>query len=239
MTSSPSIATSERGVSRQRLLEAAMQVFAESGFRGATTRRIAEAAGVNEVTLFRHFKSKTALINEAAKLYARQRSEEALPAEPVDPLAELTTWCTAHLALLRNTRGVIRKCMAEVEEHPQMAGCMRMGPDVAHGQLKEYATRLARLRGWRVTPGEIVVACMMLQGSLFSDAMGRDVMPDLFPRPVRHAGAMYARGFLRMLGDEGGTQDGTRQPGTNGGRPSTRTRRDGPGRHQPRPARGT
>ncbi len=62
-----------------------MRVFAESGFRGATTRRIAEAAGVNEVTLFRQFKSKTALINEAAELYARRRSEEALPQQPVSP----------------------------------------------------------------------------------------------------------------------------------------------------------
>ena len=69
-------------VSRQKLLEAAMRVFAESGFRGATTRRIAEAAGVNEVTLFRQFKSKSALINEVAALYARQRSEEALPVGP-------------------------------------------------------------------------------------------------------------------------------------------------------------
>jgi AcrR family transcriptional regulator len=239
MTTSPSITTAVHGVSRQKLLEAAMQVFAESGFRGATTRRIAEAAGVNEVTLFRHFKSKAVLINEAAKLYARQRSEEALPSEPVDPLAELSTWCTAHLALLRNTRGLIRKCMAEVDEHPQMAGCMRMGPDVVHGQLTAYATRLTTQRGWRVTPEEIVVACMMLQGSLFSDAMGRDVMPDMFPRPVRQAGAMYARGFLRMLGDEAGTNGGSGRPGTNGGHPSTRTRRNGKGRQQARPARGT
>lgn len=216
-----------------------MQVFAESGFRGATTRRIAEAAGVNEVTLFRHFKSKTVLINEAAKAYARKRSDEALPAEPVEPLAELTAWCTAHLALLRNSRGVIRKCMAEVEEHPQMAGCMRMGPEVAHDQLTAYATRLVRQQGWHATPDEIVVACVMLQGSLFSDAMGRDVMPDMFPRPVRRAGAMYARGFLRMLGGDRATQDGTERPGTTGGRTPSRTRRTGPAASPPRPVRGT
>jgi AcrR family transcriptional regulator len=55
--------------SRDRLIEAAIRVFAESGFRGATTRRIAEAAGVNEVTLFRLFKTKGALIDEAARRY--------------------------------------------------------------------------------------------------------------------------------------------------------------------------
>ena len=44
---------------RDRILEAAALVYAETGFRGATTRRIAERAGVNEITLFRHFGSKT------------------------------------------------------------------------------------------------------------------------------------------------------------------------------------
>src|SRR6185503_584002 len=95
---SPSSMTATNSlVSRQKLLEAAMRVFAESGFRGATTRRIAEAAGVNEVTLFRQFKSKAALINEVAELYARRRSEEALPEGPVTPHKEIAEWCNAHL----------------------------------------------------------------------------------------------------------------------------------------------
>jgi AcrR family transcriptional regulator len=43
---------------KQRIIQGAAQVFAEKGYDGATTREIAEAAGVNEVTLFRHFGSK-------------------------------------------------------------------------------------------------------------------------------------------------------------------------------------
>jgi AcrR family transcriptional regulator len=187
-------------VSRQKLLDAALRVFAESGFRGATTRRIAEEAGVNEVTLFRHFKSKTALINEAAQLYARRRSASALPEEPEDPLAEMSEWCASKLTFLRDTRGLIRKCMAELDEHPQMASCMRPGPDLDQMHLRRYVSRLVEQRHLTLTPEEIRVACMMLQGALFSDAMGRDIMPDLFPRPLRRAGGQYARSFLRMLG---------------------------------------
>jgi AcrR family transcriptional regulator len=49
-------------VTRERLLDAAAQTFASDGLRGATTREIARQAGVNEVTLFRHFKSKEQLL---------------------------------------------------------------------------------------------------------------------------------------------------------------------------------
>jgi len=54
------------GTGRERLLTAASEVFAEKGFRGATTRDIAERAGITEPMLFRHFGSKTALFEEAA-----------------------------------------------------------------------------------------------------------------------------------------------------------------------------
>ena len=47
---------------KERLLEAAAQTFSREGIQGATTRQIAREAGVNEVTLFRHFKSKEQLL---------------------------------------------------------------------------------------------------------------------------------------------------------------------------------
>jgi AcrR family transcriptional regulator len=51
-------------VTRQRILEAAERVFARDGFQGATTREIAREAGVNEVTLFRHFRTRDDLLRE-------------------------------------------------------------------------------------------------------------------------------------------------------------------------------
>ena len=139
---------------------------------------------------------------------------------------------------------MIRKCMAEVGEHPQMAGSMRRGPDVVHRQLRDYTTQLVKQRGLQVTRDEIRIACMMLQGALFADAMGRDIMPDLYP-PLRRAGAGYARLYLRMLGAEGDSagqdersdeKDGPER--TNGGRAASGATRRGKGR-QARPPRST
>jgi AcrR family transcriptional regulator len=51
-------------VTRQRIIEAAERVFSRDGFQGATTREIAREAGVNEVTLFRHFRTRDDLLRE-------------------------------------------------------------------------------------------------------------------------------------------------------------------------------
>jgi len=46
---------------RDRILQAAIQAFATRGFHGASTREIAELAGVTDPLLFYHFKSKADL----------------------------------------------------------------------------------------------------------------------------------------------------------------------------------
>jgi AcrR family transcriptional regulator len=48
----------------QRILDAALKLFASEGYAGATTRRIAEEANVAEVTLFRKYRSKENLLRE-------------------------------------------------------------------------------------------------------------------------------------------------------------------------------
>ena len=46
---------------RDQILQVAMRLFAERGFRGTTTKEIAQAAGVSEAMVFRHFANKNEL----------------------------------------------------------------------------------------------------------------------------------------------------------------------------------
>ncbi|MBV8642824.1 MAG: helix-turn-helix transcriptional regulator, partial [Candidatus Eremiobacteraeota bacterium] len=48
---------------RAKIISAARELFERNGTRGTTTREVAERAGVNEATLFRHFGSKRALLD--------------------------------------------------------------------------------------------------------------------------------------------------------------------------------
>ncbi|GAB6162392.1 TetR/AcrR family transcriptional regulator [Desulfothermus naphthae] len=49
---------------RQRIIEAAYTLFSEKGYHGTSTREIAKAASVSEVTLFRKFGNKETLFKE-------------------------------------------------------------------------------------------------------------------------------------------------------------------------------
>jgi AcrR family transcriptional regulator len=53
------------GEARRLLLDAARELFARKDYRATTTREIAEAAGVTEYLLFRHFGSKAGLFRQA------------------------------------------------------------------------------------------------------------------------------------------------------------------------------
>src|SRR3712207_4718904 len=51
-----------KGEERRRvIIEAALALFSRKGFRGTTTREIAEAAGCNEATIFKYFATKDEL----------------------------------------------------------------------------------------------------------------------------------------------------------------------------------
>lgn len=184
---------------RDRILAAAARVYAELGFRGATTRRIADQAGVNEVTLFRLFGSKTALITEALRLRPHPGQIRGLPDHPVDPPRELTAWVTTQLGFMRQQRALLLTTMSELAERPEFSDCACEGPERAHRDLRRYLARLTKL-GWLQADRDHGAAVAMLLGALFADAVGRDPMPEYFPRPLTAAPRAYTRLFLRAIG---------------------------------------
>jgi AcrR family transcriptional regulator len=185
-------------ISRKKLLEAAAKVYCECGFRGATTRRIADEAGVNEVTLFRQFGSKAQLLAEAIGCLDPM-AEVHLPETPRNPQRELTVWCDGHLRAMRGFRGLIRKTMAEIEQFPAMAPTVGEHQKPQFAELVEYTHKL-RPPTTKAERTEIATACSMLFGALFADAMGRDVVPKLFPVAEPYAASAYVRLFLQSLG---------------------------------------
>lgn len=103
------------------LLRAGLELLAERGYKGATTREIARRAGVAEVTLFRHYKSKGELLREAVGRISPP-VEQVIP-EQTDVLE------TALLYLIRGVYGLIEanqgfiiRLLPELMRHPELRG---------------------------------------------------------------------------------------------------------------------
>src|SRR4029078_10324063 len=80
---------------RQRILDAADDLFRRIGIRGVGVEAIAEAAGTNKMTLYRHFASKDELIAEWARGIVAQKEAgwgELAAKYPDDPQQQLVEW---------------------------------------------------------------------------------------------------------------------------------------------------
>jgi AcrR family transcriptional regulator len=186
--------------SRDRILEAAARVYAQHGFRGATTRLIAQEAGVNEVTLFRLFGSKAQLFDELLHKQLHASTVPLLPDEPGDVEAELTDWCAVLLSQMRASRSFLRKMIGETEERPDAARSACIGPHYAAESLERYVQRL-RARGLADGDADYRTAISMFMSALFGDVMVRDTIEEhFFPEPVDDAPARYVATFLRAAG---------------------------------------
>ncbi|HTE46495.1 MAG TPA: helix-turn-helix domain-containing protein [Gemmatimonadaceae bacterium] len=184
---------------RDRIIDAAKKIYAQHGFRGATTRLIAIEAGVNEVTLFRTFGSKAALFEALMQTHVAQSPIPSLPDDPVDPESEMTYWCALLLAHMRENRSMIRTSFGEMEDRPDAAVSMCEGPNSAGAILTGYVLRLQTM-GIASADGDVVTAVAMLMSSIIGDAISRDVMSEVFPQPESEAPAKYVRVFMRGLG---------------------------------------
>jgi len=190
---------------RDEILAAAAEVFAQHGFRGSTTRRIAVAAGVNEITIFRQFGSKEVLLREAMQHMTQSAGLAGLPEIPSDPERELTGWSESFIQHLRLRSSIIRKTMGEIEERPEMSECASFVPSQASNELCQYLVALRR-QGRTSAKFDPKTAAAMLMGAIFADAMGRDMMPDVYPHPEGKAAHMYTLLLLRALGVENGSR---------------------------------
>ncbi|ACK70816.1 transcriptional regulator, TetR family [Gloeothece citriformis PCC 7424] len=113
---------SQQNLTRQRLINAALELFATQGVTQTTTKQIAELAQVNEVTLFRHFGNKhgllLAVIEEAAVFNSIGRALIGQADQTSDIYQVLKDYATACLVALDKVPEVVRSVVGESGQYP-------------------------------------------------------------------------------------------------------------------------
>lgn len=112
----------------ERILDTATSLFRRHGIRGVGVDTIAEAAGTNKMTLYRHFGSKDELV-AACLRYQAEKGErkwaDIESAHPGDPRGQLSAWIKLAAEFLdRETRGCdLANTAVELHEddHPARA----------------------------------------------------------------------------------------------------------------------
>lgn len=161
---------------RERLLRAAADVFAERGYDGTRVADIAATAGVSNGALYAHFPSKADLLVNALRTHGRHLISELFAADPDRPVVDLLLTVGRWLPKRRDARGyLIVEALMAARRDEDMAGPMREYV----GDRAEWLTVLVGLAQARgeldeaVSPNALAHFCLLL-------AMGSALItPDL------------------------------------------------------------
>ena len=187
----------ERIPPRARILAAAGELFYREGIRAVGVDAIAEAAGTNKMTLYRHFASKDELVAEYRRERARLANaawDRLTAAHPGDALAQLRAWLAK---------------MAERLAHADERGCALVNaavelPEKSHPArrvIEEFKTaertrltQVCRATGLNDPDALAEELHLMLEGArVTAQSVGRDGLSDRVMRMGEALIAAHAR----------------------------------------------
>ena len=183
---------------RARILAAARELFALKGTRGTTTREVADKAGVNEATVFRHFGTKHALLHEMLDHYCESRDQmrvtvESLQGSLVDQLCTI-----GHMAIdgIKRKEDLIRIGLAEQLTDPDASAMTWRTPVGALSLLSDYMQKRIDAGEFSGDPELLARAFMSFW---FSYVLGRKIWnfpdePDDRDRVVRQCVELFLNG---------------------------------------------
>lgn len=146
---------SEKPDTRRRLIDAARAEFSEKGIESATTRGIAERAGCNEVTIFRHFESKQKLLaavvqdtsDEFASFCTCRGDFSGIPREDLQRFAEV------YNRSLERCEGMCRALVGEGHRRPTL--CKELVGDVIQPFLRSISCYLEDRKNVGLVRGDL------------------------------------------------------------------------------------
>ena len=162
---------------RSRIINAAREVIARKGKRGATTREIADVAGVNEATLFRHFGTKESLIVAVARFSCPEVALRDTITSLEGPLEEqLYVIAQAFNERLESMMDMVRWSLVEVDYEKSLFAQEAWRPQTAiHAVMSEYMA--AQVKAGRLT-GEPDELASVFMGMIFARSIAREKFPE-------------------------------------------------------------
>lgn len=187
---------------RQRLLDAALELFCRYGYDGASTRAIARRAGVNEVTLFRLFKTK-----EKVLLAILDREADIKPLIPPmalepsgDVAADLSRLGSFMLEGMMGKAPLMKLGMTEMHRHPAMWRHISPAPETALALLQGYFDRAGRKGLIRKVDSRLaatVFFSFFFRSMVMTTFLGKDMLMKMDDRAIRDFCCLFVEGLRK------------------------------------------
>lgn len=135
--------SAQRSPTRQRIINAAIELFTAQGVTETTTRQISELAEVNEVTLFRHFGNKHGLllaVLEDSGMFTQLGESLIQQASQTSSIAQtLKDYANACLQALERVPDFVRSVVGEAGQYPaENRQALGQGITEANRYVAEY-----------------------------------------------------------------------------------------------------
>ncbi|MEI3612716.1 TetR/AcrR family transcriptional regulator [Pseudogracilibacillus sp. SO30301A] len=131
---------------KDKIVEAMVELVHEKGYKGATTRELAEMAGVNEVTIFRIFGNKKGIVDAIIQKYALIDLFESIFQEKVvwDIEKDLKMLVREYQTLLEQKRTVILLSLKEAGQFAELDELLKRIPQRYTEILTDYFTKMMK-----------------------------------------------------------------------------------------------
>lgn len=138
--------TAQDSATRESILKAAADLFGERGYKGTTTRAIAERAGVNEITIFRRFGSKKGILPALGEMWAKTMAGFAVGTIPdaTDTRGTLEMLASMEVRQAREFGAPAMRLAFDARSEPDVLEIMGDGPN---NNLEGLADYLAERQG--------------------------------------------------------------------------------------------
>lgn len=147
----------DRAETERKLMEAAVKVFSEHGYDAATTKLVAQTAGINEALINRYFHGKNGLLLAIIQDYVNEEHSQQLEYPPCDTLAEeIDQYCRHQVSKSRIAeRGhLIRIVISRVAVDSELRQELLKELPVRRGEPR-FVERLERLRKMGKVPKDL------------------------------------------------------------------------------------
>lgn len=165
----------------EQIFSAVMQVVSARGYSGSTTKQLADAAKISEVTLFRKYGSKAQLVKQAISFILEQTDFAAAARYTGNIETDLLRIVQAYQESAVKHGQFFATLFSEVSRHPELVDSME-GPLTIFHSIVELITRYQAEGKLQPEHPSLTVAALL--GPLIYTSMMRNAMPNVSIPPV-------------------------------------------------------